>query len=42
MQAAKCRKQFKNLSQIKIASFYPFTGGSAWDAIIKFGTPFRG
>ena len=34
MQAAKYKKRFENLSQIKKASSYPFTGGSACDAII--------
>ena len=41
MQAAKYRKWFENLSEIKTVRFYPFTDGSACDAIMQFRTPFR-
>ena len=34
MQAAKWKKGFKFISNKKIATFYPFTGGSACDAEI--------
>lgn len=33
MQAAQYKKWFESLSQLKKANFYPFTGGSACDAI---------
>ncbi len=33
MQAAQYKKWFESLSQLKRANFYPFTGGSACDAI---------